>query len=79
LTERFSDPHFEERRTHLQIAHPATGVDIIAGIPFRLSETPCEVRRPAPLLGEHNNYVFGELLSKTEEEIAQLVEDKVIY
>jgi len=79
LSERFSDPHFEERETHLQVEHPATGGDIIAGIPFKLSETPCEVRRPAPLLGQHNEYVFGELLGKTREEIAQLIEDKVIY
>jgi len=79
LSERFSDPHFEERQTHLQVEHPATGDDIIAGIPFKLSETPCEVRRPAPLLGQHNEYVFRELLGKTREEIAQLIEDKVIY
>lgn len=79
LTERFSDPHFESRDVHLQVDHPATGVDIIAGLPFKLSETPCEVRRPAPMLGEHNDYVLGELLSKTDEEIAQLIEDKVVY
>jgi benzylsuccinate CoA-transferase BbsF subunit len=78
LTERFSDPQFESRDVHLQVAHPATGVDIIAGIPFKLSETPCEVRRPAPMLGEHNSYVLGELLSKTEEEIARLIEDQVV-
>lgn len=79
LSERFSDPHFEERETHLQVEHPATGVDIIAGVPFKLSETPGTVRQPAPLLGEHNEYVFGKLLGKTREEIAQLIEDKVIH
>jgi benzylsuccinate CoA-transferase BbsF subunit len=79
LTERFSDPQFEARETHLQVEHPATGVDIIAGLPHKLSATPGEVSRPAPLLGEHNDYVFGELLKKSKEEIAQLVEDKVIY
>ena len=79
LMERFSDPHYAERGTHLQIEHPATGIDIIAGIPFKLSGTPGEVRRPAPMLGQHNNYVFRELLGRTESEIAQLVEEKVIY
>ncbi|MCX5994386.1 MAG: CoA transferase [Chloroflexi bacterium] len=79
LTERFSDPHFAARGTHLQVEHPATGVDIIAGIPFKLSGTPGEVRRHAPLLGEHNDYVFRELLGKPESEIAQLIEEKVIY
>ena len=78
LMERFSDPHYAERGTHLQVEHPATGIDIIAGIPFKLSGTPGEVRRPAPMLGQHNDYVFRELLGKPESEIAQLIEEKVI-
>ena len=36
-----------------------------------LSDTPCKVRRAAPDMGEHNNYVFGELLGMTEDEIVQ--------
>jgi benzylsuccinate CoA-transferase BbsF subunit len=79
LMERFSDPHYSERGTHLQVEHPATGVDIVAGIPFKLSGMPDEVRQHAPLLGEHNDYVFRELLGKPEAEIAQLVEEKVIF
>ena len=79
LTERFSDPHYMERETHFQVEHPATGVDIIAGIPFKYSATPAEVRRHAPLLGQHNEYVFKELLGRSESEIAQLIEEKVIY
>lgn len=78
LMDRFSDPQFEARDVHLQVEHPATGVDIIAGVPFKLGGTPCEVRRPAPLLGQDNEYVLGELLHKSKEEIAQLVEDKVV-
>lgn len=79
LTERFSDRHFADRQVHLQVEHPATGVDIIAGLPFKLSETPGDVRRHAPLIGEHNEYVFGTLLSKSKEEIGRLIEEKVIY
>ncbi|MBE0481715.1 MAG: CoA transferase [Dehalococcoidia bacterium] len=79
LTERFTDQHFAEREVHLHQAHPATGVDAIAGLAFKLSETPGDVRRPAPMLGEHNSYVFGELLGRGAEEIAALVEEKVIY
>jgi benzylsuccinate CoA-transferase BbsF subunit len=79
LMERFSDPHYIERDVHLQVEHPATGVDIIAGIPFKYSATPCKVRRPAPMLGQHNEYVLKELLGRSESEISQLVEEKVIY
>jgi crotonobetainyl-CoA:carnitine CoA-transferase CaiB-like acyl-CoA transferase len=34
---------------------------------------------PAPLLGEHNDYVFKELLGMTDSEIARLTEKRVIY
>ena len=34
---------------------------------------------PAPLLGEHNDYVFKELLGMSDSEIARLTDQKVIY
>jgi crotonobetainyl-CoA:carnitine CoA-transferase CaiB-like acyl-CoA transferase len=49
------------------------------GIPWRLSGTPGRISRPAPLLGEHNQYVFGELLGLPEAEIRRLVEAEAIY
>jgi crotonobetainyl-CoA:carnitine CoA-transferase CaiB-like acyl-CoA transferase len=78
LMERFSDPQFEARNIHPQVEHPATGVDIIAGVPFKMSENPCDVRRHAPMLGQDNEYVFLELLSKLREYIDHLIEEKVI-
>jgi len=50
-----------------------------AGIPWRMSETPCEVWRAAPTLGQDNDYVYGELLGMSSQQIAELVERKVIY
>ena len=41
------------------------------------SDTPCQVRRAAPDMGEHNNYVYGELLGMSEEEIVQCYVDEV--
>lgn len=38
----------------------AGGAEFAApGFPFRLSSTPCEIRRPAPKPGEHTQEVFG--------------------
>jgi crotonobetainyl-CoA:carnitine CoA-transferase CaiB-like acyl-CoA transferase len=31
------------------------------------------------MLGEHNSYIYRELLGLSEEEIARLTEEKVIY
>jgi crotonobetainyl-CoA:carnitine CoA-transferase CaiB-like acyl-CoA transferase len=47
-------------------------------LPWRFSLTPCHVRLPAPEPGEHNRYVFGELLGLSEEEIAQLERERVV-
>jgi benzylsuccinate CoA-transferase BbsF subunit len=77
--ERYFDPHFQEREVIVNVEHPVTGVDFVPKVVCNLSETPGEIRRPAPLLGEHNNYVFGKLLGLSQEEIKTLVEKEVIY
>ena len=77
--DRYFDPHFQEREIIVNVEHPATGVDFVPKVVCNLSETPGEIRRPAPLLGEHNNYVFGELLGLSQDEIEALTEKKVIY
>jgi len=45
----------------------------------RLSKTPARFQRRYPLLGEHNDYVFRELLGLDAEEYTQLIEEKVVY
>ncbi|MCP4694576.1 MAG: CoA transferase [Desulfobacterales bacterium] len=77
--DRYFDPHFTEREIIVNVEHPATGVDFVPRVVCNLSETPGRIRRPAPLLGEHNNYVFGELLGLSDGEIETLVQEKVIY
>ncbi|MBI2858320.1 MAG: CoA transferase, partial [Chloroflexi bacterium] len=47
--------------------------------PARLSKTPARFRRRFPMLGEHNDYVYFDLLGLSSEEYAQLVEEKVIF
>ena len=77
--DRFFDPHFQERQILVEVEHPATGLDWVPRPVCKLSKTPGAIRRPAPLLGEHNHYVLKELLGLSEDTIATLVEDKIIY
>jgi crotonobetainyl-CoA:carnitine CoA-transferase CaiB-like acyl-CoA transferase len=56
-----SDPHFRERGFFVEIDHPATGKLTYPGAPFRMGEGSWQIRRPAPLLGQHNVEVYGEL------------------
>ena len=51
----------------------------IVGAPWKLSATPAVVQRAAPTLGEHNDYVLGELLGLSALERQRLVEQKVVY
>jgi len=42
---------------------------------FIMSKTPRELVRPSPCLGEHNEYVFKELLGMSDDEIAEHIID----
>jgi benzylsuccinate CoA-transferase BbsF subunit len=75
----FQDPHLSERGTFVQVDHPVLGKDWVLAPPWRLSETPATIRRHAPLLGEHNSRIFGELLGMSAEEIERLEREEVIY
>jgi crotonobetainyl-CoA:carnitine CoA-transferase CaiB-like acyl-CoA transferase len=58
----YTDPHLQERSYFLTMSHAEAGTHAYPGFPYRLaSGTQC-VRHPAPLLGEHNEYVYRELL-----------------
>ena len=77
--ERFFDPHLQERRTYLEVDHPTTGVDFVANSSWILSDNPTEIHHRSPMLGEHNSYVFKELMGISDDEISRLKAEKVIY
>jgi crotonobetainyl-CoA:carnitine CoA-transferase CaiB-like acyl-CoA transferase len=54
------DPHTLARDMVVELEHPVEGTVRALGIPIKLSETPGEIRRPAPLLGEHTEEVLRE-------------------
>ena len=74
-----ADPHLAARDFWVEKEHPEVGTLKHAGIPWRMSETPCEVTRAAPTLGQDNEYVFGELLGMSGKQIAELTERQVIF
>ncbi|MBI3329066.1 MAG: CoA transferase [Nitrospinae bacterium] len=72
------DRHFKERGFFVQVEHPEAGCVTQPGAPFRMSETPWRVRRPAPCLGQHNEEVYGGMLGLSKEELMVLREQGVI-
>jgi benzylsuccinate CoA-transferase BbsF subunit len=73
------DRHLNERGFFIETDHPVLGKVLLTGLPIRLSDSPGGNYHYAPLLGEHNEYVFGELLGLSKEEIRQFTEEKVFY
>jgi benzylsuccinate CoA-transferase BbsF subunit len=73
------DPHLDARDFFEEWDHPEIGKRTYDGLLWKMSKTPGSIRHRAPLVGEHNNYVFGELLGMPQEEIDRLVEEKIIY
>jgi benzylsuccinate CoA-transferase BbsF subunit len=72
----YADPQLEHRQYFKPLDHPVMGVQQYELLPaFILSETPRQIRLRAPCLGEHNEYVFKELLKLSDEEIAEHIID----
>ena len=76
--ELFHDPHVRERGFLAEVEHPEVGRQTMPGLSMVLSHTPGHIRSHAPLLGQHNDYVFGELLGIAQQDIAALVAQGVI-
>ena len=74
-----SDPQLKARQFFVEMAHPVIGNITLAGLPWRHNGKIKGNYSCPPLLGEHNDYVFGELLGLSKKEIAKLEEEKVIF
>jgi len=72
------DPQLKHRGFFIELDHPETGRTVSDAAPIRLSDTPPGYSRPAPLPGQDNNYVYGELLGLSEAELAELEQQKII-
>jgi benzylsuccinate CoA-transferase BbsF subunit len=71
------DPQLKERGFFIELDHPEMGKTISDANPIRLSETPPSYRS-APLLGQDNDHVYGELLGLSKGEMNRLKELGVI-
>jgi benzylsuccinate CoA-transferase BbsF subunit len=74
-----ADKHVQARGIIQEVEHPVMGKKKVLGPPWRLSKTPARILRPGPLLGQHNDYVLGELLGMSKEEIERLTAEEVVY
>lgn len=64
-------PQAEAREMSLEVEHPTLGTQRILGTPIKMSRTPLNPRRRAPMLGEHTDEVLATA-GYAENEIEQL-------
>ncbi len=65
-----SDPQIIARDMIVEVEHPVAGKMKIAGNPIKLSDTPGEVKYPAPTLGQHTDEILKDLLDWSPEQIS---------
>lgn len=70
-----NDPQMQHRKHYWSLEHPTMGLRTYDGPSFRLSETPAELTKAAPLLGEDNEAIFKGLLGMSEERFVELLID----
>lgn len=70
--ELFSDPHMQHRGFFEELTQPETGTHQYPGMMWKMARTPNRIRRPAPMLGEHNEWVHRELLGIAQDEYRRL-------
>lgn len=72
VKELFEDPQLRHRNHFRLFQHKAMGPTRFEGMAFKLSKTPDTMWCPATY-GEHNEYVFKEILGMSNEEIGDLM------
>ena len=60
------------------VEHPAMGGVRVDGQPVRFSVTDWSITEGGPTLGQHNHYVLGQLLGRSNEEFERLEDEGVI-
>ena len=77
MQETFDHPQIQAREMAVEVDHPTAGRIRVLGLPPKFSETPGEIRRPSPLLGQHTDEILKEI-GKSGEDIERLRSEGVL-
>ena len=76
-----ADPHFRQRGFFEKVTHPeetGLGTKEYIGRGWKFSGSKADIRGPAPLLGEANDYALREILGLSAEQVDALTEQEII-
>ena len=66
------------RNFFVEVNHKEAGKVKFPGAPYKLSETPWKVKRPAPMMCEHNDEVYGKILGYSKDDLLKMKQTGVI-
>jgi crotonobetainyl-CoA:carnitine CoA-transferase CaiB-like acyl-CoA transferase len=73
------DPQVIARGMLVETNHPVVGRVMLPNLPFKFSDAETHPRTPAPLLGQHNREILGNLLGYSENAMVFLEEEGVLH
>ena len=74
----YDDPHLQSRDYFQTVVHPDAGTHLLSGPIWKLASEAGPLHNPAPMLGEHNDYLLGEVLGYSPDRLGRLEQDDVI-
>jgi crotonobetainyl-CoA:carnitine CoA-transferase CaiB-like acyl-CoA transferase len=78
IAQALDEPQVQARGMLVKIPHPLKDDFVTVGSPIKMSGTPVEYLRPAPMLGEHTDAVLKAQLGLSDERLSQLKANGVI-
>jgi crotonobetainyl-CoA:carnitine CoA-transferase CaiB-like acyl-CoA transferase len=78
MADLMNSAHLKAREFFVQVSHAVAGTCTYPGAPFKTSEAGWAIHRPAPLLGEHNEEIYGKRLGLSQQELEGLKKEGVI-
>ena len=78
IAELFENRQLAERAFFVNVEHPEAGKLTYPGIPYKSPGVPWSIRKPAPLLGQHNEDIYHNQLGYTEKDLLEMQEAEII-
>jgi len=73
-----NSPQLKARGYIVEVDQPVAGKVTQPGPILKMSETPWKMKAPAPLLGQHNEEIYGKLLGYNKEDLVRLRQSDII-
>ena len=72
-----ADPYLRKRGMFVTVQHPVRGPILMPGFPLKMSASSVSIL-PSPLLGQHNEEVYGGMLGISADQLGRLHEAGII-